>query len=378
MSAEQFDIAIVGAGIAGASFAAALGARGRVVLLEMEDAPGHHATGRSAALFSMTYGPAPIRALSRASEAFYLSPPAGFADHPLLTPRGMVMPARADQLGALEAMMDEIGPNGPAQVVDGARARELCPLLRDGYAVSAMWDDAARDIDVNALHMGFLRQVRAAGGDLRLRAGVTGLARVGDAWEIETRAGPIRAGIVVNAAGAWADELGSMAGAVATGLQPRRRSAAIVEAPFGLDLAGLRMLVDIEEQFYLKPEAGKLLISPADETPTPPCDAWPDDMDIAIAVDRIETACELSVRRIERSWAGLRSFVADGCPVVGYDPRAEGFFWLAGQGGYGIQTAPALGRLAAALAEGRAVPGDIIDQGLDPSGLAPRAERFPQ
>lgn len=378
MSAESFDIAIVGAGIAGASVAAALETRGRVVLLEMEDAPGHHATGRSAALFSMTYGPAPIRALSRASEAFYRSPPAGFADHPLLTPRGMVMPARADQLDALEAEMTEIGPNGPAQIVDGARARELCPLLRDGYATAAMWDDAARDIDVNALHMGFLRQVRAAGGDLRLRASVTGLTRVGDAWEIETRAGSLRAGIVINAAGAWADELGAMAGAVRTGLQPKRRSAAIVDAPDGLDMTEMRMLVDIEEQFYLKPEAGKLLISPADETPTPPCDTWPDDMDIAIAVDRIETACDLSVRRIERSWAGLRSFVADGCPVVGFDPQAEGFFWLAGQGGYGIQTAPALGRFAAALVEGRTVPGDILDQGLDPSDLAPRPERFPQ
>ncbi|MEO1000777.1 MAG: FAD-dependent oxidoreductase, partial [Pseudomonadota bacterium] len=202
-------------------------------------------------------------------------------------------------------------------------------------------------------------------------AGVQALARDGAGWRIETAAGPVRAAAVVNAAGAWADELGALAGARPIGLVPKRRTAAIVAAPKGFDPAGVRMVVDVEEQFYLKPEAGKLLISPADETPSAPCDAQPEELDIALAVDRIERAFNLSIRRIEHKWAGLRSFVADKCPVAGWDADVPGFFWLAGQGGYGIQSAPALARVAAALILGRGVPEDVLAAGLDPAALAP-------
>lgn len=371
------DVIVVGAGIAGASAAAELAPGARVLLLEAEDRPGHHTTGRSAALFSKTYGPRVIRALSRASEPFYLSPPPGFAAVPLLTPRGTVLAARADQAGALEALAADLG--GAAVAIDGARARELCPILRpEAVAAGALWDDDAQDIDVDALHQGYLRAFRAAGGTLVTRARITALSHDGTDWRAETPAGRFRAPVIVNAAGAWADALGALAGAAPIGLTPKRRTAMIVAAPEGMDPKGWRMAVDVQESWYLKPEAGKLLISPADETPSAPCDAAPEDLDVAICVDRIETACDISIRRIERKWAGLRSFVADKTPVAGWDGARPGFFWLAGQGGYGIQTAPAMGRLAAALALGRPLPAEIADQGVTEAALSPdRLTRSP-
>ncbi|HKK35766.1 MAG TPA: FAD-dependent oxidoreductase [Paracoccaceae bacterium] len=366
-----YDVAVIGAGIAGASAAAELAATARVALLEMEDRPGRHTTGRSAALFSKTYGPAPIRALSRASEAFFDAPPEGFAGAPLLSPRGVLYPARGDQLPALEAMLEALSGRARLRRLSAAEARALCPLLRPDYAAAAILDDEARDIDVAALHEGFLRRLRALGGDLICKAEATSLSRDGGGWRIETGAGEIRAEVVVNAAGAWADLVAEAAGVTPVGLVPKRRTALIVAAPEGVDPSPMRMAVDVEEGFYLKPEAGKLLISPADETPAPPSDVQPEEMDIAVCVDRIERAFELSIRRIEHKWAGLRSFVADKAPVAGPAPDAPGFVWLAGQGGYGIQTAPAMGRLAAASALGRPIPQDILDQGLDPADLAP-------
>ncbi|MFO7854778.1 MAG: FAD-dependent oxidoreductase [Paracoccaceae bacterium] len=368
---SAYDVAVIGAGIAGASVAAELAASARVALLEMEDRPGRHTTGRSAALFSKTYGPAPIRALSRASEAFFDAPPEGFAGAPLLSPRGVIYPARGDQLPALEAMLEALSDRARLRRLDAAEARALCPLLRADYAAAAVLDDEARDIDVAALHEGFLRRLRALGGDLICKAEATSLTRDGAGWRIETGAGEIRAEVVVNAAGAWADLVAEAAGVAPVGLVPKRRTALIVAAPDGIDPSPMRMAVDVEEGFYLKPEAGKLLISPADETPVSPSDVQPEELDMAVCIDRIERAFDLSIRRIEHKWAGLRSFVADKAPVAGPAPDAPSFVWLAGQGGYGIQTAPALGRLAAALALGRPVPQDILDQGLDPADLAP-------
>ncbi|MEO1687670.1 MAG: FAD-binding oxidoreductase, partial [Pseudomonadota bacterium] len=369
MTDRRFDIAVIGAGIAGASAAAHLAADARVALLEMEARPGVHTTGRSAALFSKTYGPAPIRALSRASEAFFDAPPSGFAAAPILTPRGCLFTVRDDQAAAADALAAELGD--AVARIPAAEARALCPLIRDGYAAEALWDDAARDIDVDALHQGFLRMARAAGAELIAKAPVSSLARDGDAWRISTPAGDLLADVVIDAAGAWADEVAALAGAAPRGLTPKRRTALIVDLPAGLDPSGWDMAVDVEETFYAKPEAGKLLISPADETPSAPCDAQPEELDVALAVDRIERAFDLQVRRIEHKWAGLRSFVADKHPVMGFAPEAPGFFWLAGQGGYGIQTSPAAGRLAAALALGRPAPQDILDQGLDLDDIRP-------
>lgn len=371
-SIKHCDIAVIGAGIAGASIASELAAaRRRVVLFERESQPGYHTTGRSAALFSETYGPPQIRALSRASARFLDAPPAGFASAPLLSPRGVLMIGRGDQEEALDALWRAVSTRGKVSRLDGAGAVALLPLIRPGYVAGAVYEPGARDIDVHALHHGYLRRFRASGGRIEADSEVLGLEREAGGWRIETRGGTIRAGMVVNAAGAWADEIGAMAGAAPIGLVPKRRTAMIVPAPEEMDVATFAMAVDVDERFYLKPDAGRLLISPADETPSPPCDAQPEEIDVAICIDRIETAFDLSVRRVENRWAGLRSFVADKTPVAGFDPVAPGFFWLAGQGGYGIQTAPALARLAAALALGSAVPADIADEGVDPAALAP-------
>ncbi|WP_235911556.1 NAD(P)/FAD-dependent oxidoreductase [Mesorhizobium xinjiangense] len=368
---ETFDIAIIGAGIAGASLAGELGDAARMVLLERESQPGYHTTGRSAALFSETYGPPAIRALSRASAAFFDAPPTGFAAAPLLSPRGVLMVARGDQLGLIEETLADPTTKGRFRRLDARAAGEMVPILRTDYAAAALYEENARDIDVHALHHGYLRRFKSAGGRIETDCEVRAVERVGERWHISTSKGDVAADIVVNAAGAWADELGQMAGARTIGLAPKRRTAMMISPPDGVDPSAWPMLVDIAEAFYMKPDAGKLLASPADETPSPPCDAQPEELDVAICIDRIMTACDIDVRHIDNRWAGLRSFVADKTPVVGFDDGVPGFFWLAGQGGYGIQTAPALARLAAALVREQPVPRDIADEGVDAVDLSP-------
>ncbi|MGX9349735.1 NAD(P)/FAD-dependent oxidoreductase [Shimia sp. W99] len=367
----DFDIAVIGAGIAGASVAAELAASRRVVLIEQESQPGYHTTGRSAAVYSPIYGPQPIRALTRASLAFFEQPPEGFADHPLLSPIDAVFVARADQASALDEMLVELVDASTVRRIEAAELYARLPLLRDGYAFGAMWDSGTSEIDVAALHQGYLRCFKAAGGTVLTRAPVAALTRTTTDWQIDTRQGAVTAKIVVNAAGAWADDVGQMAGAERIGLVPKRRTALMIDPPQGCDPSALPLVVDVEEQFYLKPDAGKLLISPANEDPEPPCDVQPDEMDIAICVDRIETAFNVSVRRIENPWAGLRSFVADKCPVAGFSDQAENFYWLAGQGGYGIQSAPGLAKFAAAEVMGQAIPANILAERLDPETIRP-------
>lgn len=372
--AGTFDMIVIGAGIAGASIAAELVSDARILLLEAESQPGYHTTGRSAALYTCAYGPPLIRALSRASGAFFNNPKSPYVDHPLLQSRGALFVARADQTGSLAALQAELGD---AIVQVGAKeARDLVPLLRADYVAGALLDGSAADIDVAALHQHYLKTFRAGGGALQTDAVVKALSHDGKGWQVDTAQGQFYAPIVINAAGAWADVVATMAKAVPVGLVPMRRTALLVSAPDQVATGHWPMVVDADEQFYLKPDAGKLLISPADETPSPPCDAQPDEMDVAICVDRIETAFDLSVRRIEHKWAGLRSFVVDKCPVAGFDPVVPGFFWLAGQGGYGIQSAPALARTAAALVLGRPIPDDIQAEGVSESALSRRRERL--
>jgi D-arginine dehydrogenase len=372
MSMESFDVLVIGAGIAGASVAAQLAPRARVAVLEREAQPGYHATGRSAALFSACYGNEPVRALSRASREFLFAPPAGFCDAPLTRPRGSLYVARDDQLDALAAFVALPDVAGHVQRIDVAEAYRRAPLMRPGYVAGAAFEPGAVDIDVHGLHHGFLRRLREAGGRVVANAGLTALDRAGDRWIAETTAGRYAAPIVVDAAGAWADAVAALAGVAAAGVAPLRRTALIVDEPSGIDCRAVPMTIDIDEEFYFKPDAGKLLLSPADETPSEPCDAMPDDMDVALAVDRVERATVLDVRRVHHAWAGLRSFAPDRSPVVGFDPDAPGFFWLAGQGGYGMQTAPALSRLAAALVLGDAVPADLAAHGVDAKAIAPR------
>jgi D-arginine dehydrogenase len=369
---SEYRFAIVGAGIAGASAGFHLAAAGRTLLIERESLPGYHSTGRSAALYTETYGNRIIRALTIASRPFFEAPPRGFTEHPLLTPRGTMVIARTDQRAKLAAALAESQAILPSvEGLDAARAAKLCPALRPGYVASAFYEEDARDMDVHAIHQGFLRGFRAAGGTLVCDAEVTRLARNGAGWTIETRAGAFSADVVINAAGAWADVLARMAGARPVGLVPKRRTAVTIEPPAESGFRGWPAVIDVDEQFYWKPDAGQLILSPADETPVEPQDIQPEEMDIAICVDRVEQASTLAIRRVLRKWAGLRSFVKDKTPVAGFAPEAPGFFWLAGQGGYGIMTSPAMGRVAAALAQGKALPADIAAHGVSAADLAP-------
>ena len=375
---QDFDFAIIGAGIAGVSaayhLAPQLASGGRVVILEREHVPAYHTTGRSAALHSETYGNASIRAITVASGRFYRQPPAGFADNPLLTPRGAIVAGRAEQEAAVKAAAADYAQLVPSvRWLDPDEVLRLQPLLRpEACGGGAVFEPEADDMDVAAIHAGFLKGARAAGAVLCLNAEVAALDRRDGRWTIRLRDGEsVSAANIVNAAGAWADVLGELAGCAPIGLVPKRRTAFTFDSPQGLDLTHLPMVIDFDESFYFKPEVGQFLGSLADETPSPPCDAQPEEIDVATAVDRIETASTLTIRRIKNKWAGLRSFVADKSLVAGYDPGVEGFFWLAGQGGYGIQTAAAAGRLATSLALGKGMPTDIAGLGVGEAALSP-------
>lgn len=368
------DILIIGGGIAGTSVAAFLAAAGKTVtVLEREDQPGYHSTGRSAALYSETYGPPLICKLSTASRSFLEHPPQDFCDHPLLTPRGVLMSAGPGQRALLDRFLEQGRTNG-AEIIELSVA-DICntiPIMRPGALIGGALEIDAMDIDVHALHWGFIRMLKRHGGTLVTSTEATSLARDANGWTLETGDGrSFGAKVVVNAAGAWADQVARLAGVEPIGLVPKRRTAATVEVPVGIRVDEWPMLVSIVEDFYFKPDAGRLLVSPADATPTEPQDAQPEDIDIAIALDRLMTETTLEVRRPHSTWAGLRSFVADGDPVSGFDATEAGFYWLAGQGGYGIATAPAMGKLAASQILGEGVPTDMANLGITASQLAP-------
>ncbi len=372
---DEVDAIVVGAGMAGASvgyFLAGLGAR--VQLLEREAQPGMHSTGRSAAMFCEGYGSPQVRALTRASRAFLAAPPPGFAEHPLLRRRGMLTIADAARAGAVR---DEFDRRGAAaahwQLLDAAALRARVPVLEPAAAQWGLLDPEAADLDVHAVHQGFLRGLRARGGRLACEVAIDAIERAaGGGWEV--RAGPRawRAPLLLNAAGAWVDQVAALAGVTPIGIQPRRRSAFLFEAPAGLATADWPLGVDVDEQVYFKPDAGLLLGSPANADPVAPHDVQPEELDIALGIHRIEQATTLRIRRPRRTWAGLRSFVADGDLVGGFAPAAPGFFWVAAQGGYGIQTSPAMGEACAHLALGLPLPEALAAHGLTAAMLAPR------
>jgi D-arginine dehydrogenase len=342
------------------------------VVLERETRAGYHTTGRSAATFIETYGNPAMRGLTSAGKAFFLAPPPGFAAGALVSPRGCMLVATAGDLAKLRRETAESQALSPAvRALDGSEALKLCPALRPEAAVAAMLDPDAMDIDVDVLHQGFLRGLKARGGALVVDAEVLGLERRAGQWLVATKQGRFTAPVVVNAAGAWADLVGAMAGARPIGLVPKRRTIVAFDPPEGMDPRRWPITGDVGDAWYFLPQGGRVLGSPADETPSEPCDAQPEELDMAIAIDRIETATTMRIRRVQAKWAGLRSFVADKTVVAGFAPEAEGFFWLAGQGGYGIQTSPAMGRVAAALAAGRDMPVDIQARGITAAMLAP-------
>lgn len=374
MQTNTFDAIVIGAGMAGASVAWFMAPHARVLVLEREAWPGVHSTGRSAALFSETYGSAQVRALTRATRPFLENPPAGFAEHPILAPRGTLVIGSAAQAEKVHAMhADYARHTRDLQLLDGAALRARVPVLRPEAAQLGLYEPGAADIDVNELHQGFLRGLRQRGGTLKTDVAVRAIERVQGQWELDCGEATFRAPLLLDAAGAWADEVARLAGVAPLGLQPKRRTAFLFEPPAGLDTARWPFVLDADETFYFKPDAGLLLGSPANADPVPPHDVQPEDLDIALGIDRIEQATTMTINRPIRSWAGLRSFVADGDLVGGFAPDAQGYFWVAAQGGYGIQTSAAMGEACAHLALGRALPAHLQDAGIGAEMLAPRS-----
>lgn len=358
METSTFDAIVIGAGMAGATAAAHLAATHRVALLEAEESAGYHTTGRSAAIWIQNYGPADVRKLSAASRAFFENPPDGFAPSPIFSPRPVITLAPPDQAAALQAMLDAGEGLEPIALEDVVA---MVPPLRRDYAVAAAIERDAFDMDVAGLHQGFLQLLRRAGGVIALRNRAGRIERRSGAWQAQTATGAVfTAPAIVNAAGAWGDEVARIAGVAPIGLQPKRRTALIVD-PGAHDCSSWPLLGDAGHSWYVRPEARrKLMVSPADETDMDPHDVQPDELDVAIAVDRMQAALDIPVHRVEHRWAGLRSFTPDRSLAIGPDHDAPGFFWSIGQGGYGIQTAPAAGALLAALV-----------RGADPGPLAP-------
>jgi D-arginine dehydrogenase len=335
------DVVIVGAGIAGAGLAAEIAAEVSVLLLEAEGQPGYHSTGRSAAFWSESYGGPFIQPLTSASREFLE------AEGLLRERRGLHL---ADAAGEpkLDAMQAELGGSVELRPVGRGEIERLLPGVRPGWD-RALLEPTCKDIDVAALHALYLARARRAGATIVTGARLTAAERRDGRWRLETSAGEMTAGILVDAAGAWADEVAGIAGVRPLGIQPCRRTVVQlrVDPPAPPDLP---LVIDSRGRFYFKPESGgRLWVSPHDETPCDPCDCAPEEIDIVLAIDRLEQVVDWKVVRVERAWAGLRSFAPDRLPVFGFDPAAEGFFWCAGQGGFGIQTAPAASKLAAAL-----------------------------
>ncbi|NBW75983.1 MAG: FAD-binding oxidoreductase [Sphingomonadaceae bacterium] len=354
----QFDFAIVGAGIAGASIAAGLAAHGRVLLLEAEERPGYHSTGRSAAFWTESYGGPQVQPLTTASGPF-------LQQHGFLSPRGALTLARQGELPELKAFKEEFRALGVrVDDLDRGALEARLPGLRSEWIAGAYEPDCS-DIDVAGLHQHWLAAARHGGTELWTRAELAGAERVGGVWQLTMADGrAAQAAVLVNAAGAWADPVAELAGVKPLGIQPFRRTVAQLRLADGPP-ADLPLVLGIDGLFYFKPEAGRLWLSPHDETPCTPCDAAPEELDVALAIDRFEHVVDWPITRIEHRWAGLRSFAPDRLPVYGFDPLVSGFFWFAGQGGFGIQTAPAAADLACALLRGEPSPA-VDPQPYDP------------
>jgi D-arginine dehydrogenase len=371
---RDFDAIVIGAGMAGASVAYFMAPHARVLVLERETFAGMHSTGRSAALFCETYGSPQVRALTRAARPFLMQPPEGFAAQPILTPRGATIIGHAGQVDDVRAMYEAIVPfTRDIELHDQARVLAMMPVLRPEAALIGLHEPGACDIDVNELHQGFLRGLRARGSELRLDISIRAISRSADGWQVDDGEQAFRAPLLLNAAGAWVDQVATMAGVTPIGITPKRRSVFLFDPPENLDTARWPFITSFDESFYFKPDAGLLLGTCANADPVEPHDVQPEDYDIALGIHRIEEATTMTIRRPRQSWAGLRSFVAVGDLVGGFAPDAPGFFWVAAQGGYGIQTSAAMGEACANLALGRPLPSPLADAGLSAAMLSPRA-----
>lgn len=370
---NQADYLIIGGGIAGASAGYWLSHHARVIVLERESMPGYHSTGRSAALYIAAYGTPQVRALTLGSRAFFDQPPAGFAEHPLLTPRGELLVDLIGDPGELQRQYLSAKALVPeTRLLDVEESMAMMPILRREKVHGGIYDPTVCDIDTDALYQGYLRGIRRNGGEIHTDRDVQKLTRDGQGlWQVRTAQQHFSAPVIINAAGAWADHIGELAGAQKIGLQPKRRSAFVFSPPAELNIHAWPELAALDGSFYMKPDAGMFLGSPANADPVEPHDVQPEELDIATGIYHIEEATTLSIRRPARTWAGMRSFVSDGDLVCGFDPQVEGLFWIAAQGGYGIQTSPAMGQASAALVRGKPLPEALAAFGLTEAMLSP-------
>lgn len=366
----QTDILIIGGGVAGLSAAAALSDYAKVIVLEAEEQVGFHSSGRSAALLHYALGNPPVRRLTQASRAFFEDPPEQLGPVSLCSTLPILTPARADELSGLKALADDLSPFTHIDWLDEGGLQRECPVLRigGGAAVRGFIDRTALKLDGHALLQAYVHLLRQNGGEVRANSRIASIDRRETVWRVQTERGEVyEAPVLVNAAGAWADSVATLAGLSPVGVQPMRRTIIVFDAPEGVDVSKLPFTKTVPDEVYFGPEAGRVFASPMDEIPTDPCDAQPEEYEMALAAHRVEERTTMAVRRIEHRWAGLRSFAPDRLPVVGFAPDAEGFFWLAGQGGAGLQTSPAVAEICASLIAGRAWPID----GLTAAELSP-------
>jgi D-arginine dehydrogenase len=365
------DILVIGGGIAGLSAAAALADHARVTVLEAEEQIGVHSSGRSATMVHYALGDGLVRALTLASRAFFEDPPGGFGDIPLGRRMAVLVHARDEERPQLDSLHAELARFAELERLDASGVHELCPLLKPD-ARHGIADRNGIRLDPHALLQGNLRHLRERGGALRTGARVRGISRSGGQWTVTTERGEsFSAPLVVNAAGSWADAVARLAGVRPLGLEPKRRTIVTFDAPTGTDLERLPFAKTVADELYFAPESGRLFASPMDEVPSEPCDAQPDEYEVALAAFRMEERTIVKVERIHSRWAGLRTFTADHHPAAGFAPDADGFFWLAGQGGFGLQTSPAMAAIVESLVAGGPWPtADVAREALDPARFA--------
>lgn len=364
------DFIIIGAGIAGASVAYELSKHGKVIILERESQPGYHTTGRSAAVLETTYGqgdPA-IYALTKTSSLFLENPPEGFTDAPLLKMRGeLYIAPKEDRDKVIERYEKLREITDDVKLVDREEIRKIVPIINDNYSELGLYlEKELADIDVHALHEGYMRGAKSHGAHFIMDAEVQEISKDRELWSLETNAGEYSASIIVNAAGSWVDEIAKLAGVNEIGIRPQRRTMIVVDAPEGInEIDDWPMVVELVDTFYFKSDAGKIIISPCDKTLSEPCDAQPEEIDVAYAAHYFQECTDIEIHNIEQKWAGLRNGTKDKYPAIGFAPDANGFFWLAGHEGIGIMTSPAMSRIASSMIIGEDIPKDIQDVGID-------------
>lgn len=369
---KNLDFIVVGAGMSGASVAYELSALGQVLVLEKEDIPGRHSTGRSSALFDESYGKEAVRKMSVASRDFLLNPPKGFCEHDLLSPRPMMVIGTDAQSQSVDRFYEEVQPllgNLERLAIDAIFQK--VPQLKE-CITQAVLSPGCMDMDVAAQHQGYLKAMKHRGGILELDCHIQEIRYRQNQWQLKTSKGDFQTPVIVNAAGAWADQIAKQAGVKRLGLKPLQRTVTLLEADKLPGLNDWPMVMDADEQFYFKPDSGAILLTPADEAPVTAGDVQPEELDIAIAIDRLEKVLDIDIKRIRHSWAGLRVFAPDRVMVIGEDTQHQGFFWLAGQGGYGIMTAPANAQLCQALITGQSLPNHFEQLKINPEVYSPQ------